>query len=327
MKWFGLAFLLLSAWLGGTGAIAAEDDAGPLAIAETELEAGGLSGLFLDAGPGAPVVLIVPGSGPTDRDGNNPLGMNANTYKHLAEQLAAQGVSTVRVDKRGMFASAGAGDPNSVTVESYAADYRLWVRVTRTATGAPCVFLLGHSEGALMVSAAAIGQSDVCGLLLVSGAGRAFGDVLQAQLEANPANAPLLEQALAAIRDLEAGQPADRKHFHPAIAWLFDPSLAGFLISVMTADPVELARAAALPTLVIQGTTDLQTTTADARALAEATGGKLAIIEGVNHVLKEAPSDPALNLASYAKPDLPVAQPVIDAIVDFVREYPVSRRP
>lgn len=327
MKWFVLASFLFSGGLGGNGAIAAEDSSGPPAIAETELEADGLAGLLLDAGPGAPVILIVPGSGPTDRDGNNPLGVNANTYKHLAEQLAAQGVSTVRVDKRGMFASAGAGDPNSVTVESYAADYRLWVRVTRAATGAPCVFLLGHSEGALMVSAAAIGQSDVCGLLLVSGAGRAFGDVLRAQLEANPANAPLLDQALAAIRELEGGRPADRKHFHPAIAWLFEPSLEGFLISVMAADPAKLARAAAVPTLVIQGTTDLQTTTADAKALAEATGGRLAIIEGVNHVLKEAPSDPALNLTTYAVPDIPVAEPVIDAIMDFIRAYPVSRRP
>ena len=243
MKWFALASCLLSAWLGGIGAIAAEDGNAPPAIAETELQADGLSGLFLDAGPEAPVILIVPGSGPTDRDGNNPLGVNANTYKHLAEQLAAQGVSTVRVDKRGMFASAGAGDPNSVTVESYAADYRLWVGATRAATGAPCVFLLGHSEGALMVSAAAIGQTDVCGLLLVSGAGRTLGDVLRAQLEANPANAPLLDQAFAAIRELEGGQPADRKHFHPALAWLFDPSLEGFLISVMAADPVALASA------------------------------------------------------------------------------------
>ncbi len=320
MKWLLFAVLLLSAGPGAQVAIAAEASDAPVSIMQSELRADGLSGLFLDAGPGAPVVLIVPGSGPTDRDGNNPLGVHANSYKHLAEQLAARGVSTLRVDKRGMFASAGAGDANAVTLESYAADYRRWVRVARAATGAPCVFLLGHSEGAMMVSAAAIGQSDVCGLLLVSGAGRPFGDVLREQLKANPANAPLLDQALAAIRDLETGVPADRTHFHPAIAWLFEPGVQGFLISVMAADPAELAKAAAVRTLVIQGSTDLQVSLADARALAEATGGKLAVIEGVNHVLKEAPDDRALNLATYAAPDLPLAEPVIDVIVDFVRE-------
>ena len=325
MKRFVLAAFLVSVGLGGHGPIAAGDSDMPSTIVETELAADGLSGLFLDAGPGAPVILIVPGSGPTDRDGNNALGVTANTYKHLAEQLVARGISTVRVDKRGMFASAGAGDSNAVTVESYAADYRRWIHATRAATGAPCIFLLGHSEGAMMVSAAAVGQPDVCGLLLVSGAGRLFGDVLREQLKANPANAPLLDQAFAAIRDLEAGQSADRKHFHAAIAWLFEPSLEGFLISMMTADPAALAKAAAVPTLVVQGTTDLQTSLADAEALADATGGRLAVIEGVNHVLKEAPSDPAANLATYAMPDLPVAEPVIDAIADFVREQPVAR--
>lgn len=320
MKMLVFAAFLLPAGLGGQGAIMAGDSGAPPAIPEMELKAGGLSGLFLDAGPGAPVILIVPGSGPTDRDGNSPLGVNANIYKHLAEQLAERGISTLRVDKHGMFASAGAGDPNAVTVESYAADYRRWIRVTRTATGAPCIFLLGHSEGAMMVSAAAVGQPDVCGLLLVSGAGRPFGDVLREQLKANPANAPLLDQAFAAIRELEAGEPADRKHSHPAIAWLFDPSLQGFLTSVMTADPAALAKAAAVRTLVVQGATDLQTSLADAEALADATDGRLAIIEGVNHVLKEAPGEPAANLATYAMPNLPVAEPVIDAIADFVRE-------
>ena len=124
MKRSVLAAFLVAAGLGGHGPIAAgASDAQPT-IAEVELEADGLSGLFLSAGPGAPVILIVPGSGPTDRDGNNALGVTANTYKHLAEQLAARGISTVRVDKRGMFTSAGAGDPNAVTVEGYAADYR-----------------------------------------------------------------------------------------------------------------------------------------------------------------------------------------------------------
>ncbi len=64
----------------------------------------------------APLALIIPGSGPTDSDGNNPLGVRASTYKLLAQDLAARGVATVRIDKRGMFASAAAvADPNAVT--------------------------------------------------------------------------------------------------------------------------------------------------------------------------------------------------------------------
>ena len=63
---------------------------------------GPLAGTFVDAGKTAPVVLIIPGSGPTDRDGNNPMGITAAPYRMLAEALATKGVSTVRIDKRGL---------------------------------------------------------------------------------------------------------------------------------------------------------------------------------------------------------------------------------
>ena len=67
--------------------------------------------------------LILAGSGPTDRDGTNPLGVKSAIYRMMAEGLAAQDVTTLRVDKRGMFASRlAAPDPNAVTVVDLAAD-------------------------------------------------------------------------------------------------------------------------------------------------------------------------------------------------------------
>jgi hypothetical protein len=67
-------------------------------------------------------VLIIPGSGPTDRDGNNPMGVAAAPYRLLAEALTKRGVATVRIDKRGMFGSRAAiADGNAVTIADYAA--------------------------------------------------------------------------------------------------------------------------------------------------------------------------------------------------------------
>ena len=101
---------------------------------------GSLSGTLLDAGKRAPVVVIIPGSGPTDRDGNNPLGVRPSTYRLLAEGLAARGITTVRIDKRGMFASKAAiANPNAVTIADYAADAHAWAKAARVATGARCV--------------------------------------------------------------------------------------------------------------------------------------------------------------------------------------------
>jgi pimeloyl-ACP methyl ester carboxylesterase len=171
------------------------------AVAQTLVAAPGphapLQGTMLAAANrGAPVVLIIPGSGPTDRDGNSPLGIRASTYRLLAEGLAENGIRSVRIGKRGMFASAAAvADADAVTIADYAADVRSWIATIRARTGQNCVWLLGHSEGGLVAEVAAQYASDVCGLLLVAAPGRPLGQVLRTQLKAKPANAPVLAEA------------------------------------------------------------------------------------------------------------------------------------
>lgn len=315
----GLAGVLgLPALDGGAAAAPAP----PAAPAQTEeVAAGALHGLMTTpAGSTAqpPIVLIVPGSGPTNRDGDSPAGVSAAPYRRLAEALAELGVATIRVDKRGMFSSAYAGDANAVSVEAYASDYRAWIDALRAKTGASCIWLLGHSEGALMVSAAAQGRKDVCGLVLVSGVGRSFGAVLREQLNANPANAPILSQALAAIDDLEAGRSVDTSAMHPALRGLFAKPVQPFLMSLMKADPAALAKSANVPTLIVQGDRDIQVSVEDAKALAAASGGKLAIIPGMNHVLKLAPADRAGNVATYRDAALPLAPGVAQEIASFL---------
>jgi len=291
------------------------------AVTANPISAGALSGMTINAGENSPHILIVPGSGPTDLDGNNPQGVAANSYKYLAEQLALNGISTTRVDKRGMFSSAAAGNPNKVSVDIYAEDYRAWIDTLTAQTGQDCIYLLGHSEGALMVSAAAEGRDDVCGLILIAGSGRKFGDLLRAQLKANPANAPILDQALGAINQMEAGESVDISAMHPALQGLFAPQVQDYLISLMAADPAEVAAKAGQIALILQGDHDLQTALIDAENLAARTGGKLIVLKGVNHVLKETPKDRAANIASYANPDLPIAESVTSAIKDFITAH------
>jgi hypothetical protein len=283
---------------------------------------GPLAGTFEDAGKGAPVVLIIPGSGPTDRDGDNPMGVTAAPYRLLADALAAKGVSSVRIDKRGMFGSkAAVPDPNKVTIADYATDTHGWVAAIRKRTAAPCVWVLGHSEGALVTLAAAQQPEGICGIILVSGAGRKLSDIIREQLRANPANAPVLDQAMAALDKLEAGQHVDVTGMNPALVRLFAPQVQDFLIDEFRHDPAKLAASIRVPMLIVQGERDIQVSTADAKALAAAQPkATLVLIPAMNHVLKDVASDDrAANVATYSDSSLPVDSTLVDAIVNFVK--------
>lgn len=301
--------------------------------AESTIEIAGPSGplqaTLLSPQPGAPALIIVPGSGPTDRDGNNPLGVSAASYRLLAEGLAARGIASVRIDKRGMFGSKGAvPDANAVTIADYAADVRGWVDKTRALTHADCVWVLGHSEGGLVALAAAAADGDgICGLILAASPGRPMGDVLREQLRSNPANAPVLDAAFAAIAALEEGKSVDVATLHPALVPLFHPAVQGFLKDAMSYDPAKLLAASDKPVLIVQGERDIQITKADAQRLeAAGTRAELVLIPDVNHVLKVvATDDRAANIATYADPALPIAPQVVDAIAGFVTRHSAAR--
>lgn len=281
-----------------------------------------LAGTMVDAGEGSPVILIIPGSGPTDRDGNNPLGVKAGTYRLLAEALGREGISTVRADKRGMFGSRKAvADANKVNMADYAADARSWVSSIRRSTGAKCVWLLGHSEGGLVALTAAQRREGICGVITVAAVGRKIGTVLRQQLADNPANAPYSAAANQAIDSLEAGKRVDVISLPPPLRTLFAPDVQNLLIDLFAENPAALAAKLKVPLLIVQGDNDIQVTVEDAKALAAGQRrAQLAILPGVNHVLKiPANRDRAANLRAYADPDLPIARSAVEAIARFVK--------
>ena len=281
-----------------------------------------LHGTLLTPPGASAVAVILPGSGPTDRDGNSPMGVAAGTYRLLAEGLADQGIATLRIDKRGIAASAAAGPAEAdLRFDAYAADARAWAAEAAARAGKPCAWLIGHSEGALVALKAVAGGDDpesskVCGLILLAGAGRPAGVVLREQLTALPD--PLKTQAYDALTELEAGRTVAEPP--AALAALFRPSVQPYLISWLPLDPAMLLAAYDGPVFIGQGTTDIQVGIIDAQALAAADpDATLKLWDGVNHVLKTAPADRAGNLATYADPDLPLAPGVTQDVAAFIR--------
>lgn len=270
------------------------------------------------------VAVIIPGSGPTDRDGNSPLGIKAAPYRLLAEALSAAGIATIRIDKRGMFSSREAAkDANDVRLRDYSADVAAWTAEGARRAGRPCAWIIGHSEGSTVaLLTAATMPTGICGVVSLAGPGRSTADVLRQQLRANPANAPILPEALEHIATLERRQriPADR--IHPALLPLFHPAVQGFVMDLMANDPADLASASNVPLLILGGTTDLQIAVADAERLRVARpDARLVMLAGVNHVLKSAPADLAQNFATYANPELPLAPGVAEAIASFLHAH------
>lgn len=291
---------------------------------ETPGPHGALAGTMLRSAAGeGPVALIIPGSGPTDRDGNNPMGVKAASYRLLAEGLAAKGITTVRIDKRGMFGSSSAvPNPNAVTIADYVSDTAAWVRAVKEQTGVPCVWLIGHSEGGLVALAAAHETDDLCGLVLVAAPGRPMGEVIRQQLRANPANAPFVEAADAAIDRLNSGQKVDVSSLPEPLLPLFSPAVQDYLISALALDPAELAARIDLPILVVQGAKDLQVSVADAERLKAANSSAvLRIFPNATHTLKDVMTDAAAdNLATYSNPDLPLSEGLSEAIAAFMTD-------
>ncbi|HJV41128.1 alpha/beta hydrolase [Caulobacter sp.] len=275
------------------------------------------------AGAKAPVAVILPGSGPTDRDGNSPLGVKGAIYRQLAEGLAARGVTTVRIDKRGQFASgAAATDGNRVFIADLAADANAWAADLKKRTGAPCVWLIGHSEGALVAEVAGQTGQDLCGLVLVSAAGEKFGDILRRQLKAGLPPGALLDQTLDNVAALEAGRDVDASAMPPGLQMLFAPQVQPFLKATFAYDPTQLLKAYKGPVLIVQGKTDIQVPTDSAERLkATQPDATLVELEGVNHVLKSAPADRAANVATYSDPSLPLAPAVPEAIAAFIKTH------
>ncbi len=261
-----------------------------------------------------PVVLIIAGSGPTDQNGNNPM-MTNNAYRMIADSLMRHGIASLRYDKRGIGKSQAADAKESdLRFEHYINDAAAWIQLLQKDKRFSSVTVLGHSEGSLigMVAAAKAGTD---GFVSAAGAGESADLILKRQIAKQ---APQFAEICDLIIDsLKAGHTV--QNINPVLQSLFRPDVQPYLISWFRYDPqTEIARLA-IPTLIIQGTTDLQVSTADAAMLAKAQeNAKLKIITGMNHVLKDAPDDLQQNFATYNEPDLPVNGEMITAVTAFI---------
>ena len=273
-----------------------------------------------DGGTPCPVVIIIAGSGPTDMDGNS-IGttMTNNSLLYLAQELAANGIATVRYDKRGIGKSTAAGaKEEDLRFHHYIDDAAAWADMLATDTRFNKIVIAGHSEGSLIGMVAATRSNAVQAYVSIAGCGSPAYEILEKQLQGQPMQ--IQQESAAICKELREGRTVEDVPFY--FSALYRPSVQPYLISWFAFNPtVEIAKLT-IPVLILQGDKDIQVSTDEADKLhAAQPASSLYILKDMNHVLKHCDTMQQMaQLATYSKPELPIKPELVSHIVEFVKE-------
>ncbi len=264
-----------------------------------------------------PVVIIIPGSGPTDRNGNSIAGVKANSYKMLSDSLVSNGIATLCYDKRGVGESKDATkNEEDLTFDDVVNDVEGMVKMLQKDSRVGDVILLGHSEGSLIGMIAAQ-KSGVKKYISIAGPGRPADVVVEEQLKLQSED--MAKKATEIFEKLKKGEKI--KDYDPQLLALFRPSIMPYLRSWIKYDPSSEIKKLKMPVLLLQGETDLQVTMADFNKLKTAAPKAIAVsFKSMNHVLKEAPMDRAENMATYTNEKLLLKEGLCSALVKFIKQ-------
>jgi hypothetical protein len=279
-------------------------------------QGGKLYGSFTlpDVNSAVPVVLIIPGSGPTDRNGNQDV-VTGNTYKMIADSLKNAGIASLRYDKRGVGESHEAmKDEHSLRFEDMVNDAAGIVAELKADKRFSSIFVLGHSEGSL-VGMMAAAKEPVAGFISVAGLGNAADKIMVRQIAAQSEELSL--KAAFILDSLQKGKTITDPGGE--LSALFRPSVQPYIKSWIKYDPQTEIRKLKIPVLIVQGTNDLQVPESEALTLREAyPDARMKIIKDMNHVLKQAPNDRTKNIATYSMPTLPLAPGLMATVTQFI---------
>jgi len=259
-----------------------------------------------------PLAILIAGSGPTDRDGNQAQLKN-NSLKYLAEGLAQKGIATFRYDKRVIAQINNATvQEEKMTFEDEVNDALLVINHFKDKYKK--IILIGHSEGAL-VGLLVAQKVVVSKFVSISGAGNSSATLIEEQIGKN---APQLkEESQKIISQLRKGELVD--NISPYLAPVFRKSVQPYLISWFKYEPAKEITKLQIPILIVQGTNDLQVEDKEAQLLKEAQPkAQLLLIEGMNHVLKKVKTLEE-NQQSYLNPDLPISGELVEGIASFIK--------
>ncbi len=271
--------------------------------------------LYVPLGGSKTLVVLIAGSGPTNRDGNQ-IGLRNNSLRYLCEGLANNGVAAFSYDKR-IIAQMIAGnmDEGKLSFDDLIADAKEVVNFFRKQNKFSKIIIAGHSEGSLIGMVAANGTAD--GFVSIAGAGQTIDNVITEQITRQmPGLKDEVDKDFALLKN---GQTFELKNM--ALASIFRESVQPYIISWLKYDPAAEIKRLKIPVLIVNGTKDLQVGVSEAELLKKAKpDAQYAIIDNMNHILKTISGDDNENSESYNNPDLPVNPEIVGLISAFAKK-------
>ncbi|MCP9201150.1 alpha/beta hydrolase [Gramella sp. GC03-9] len=260
------------------------------------------------------LVVFIQGSGPTDRDGNQPM-MNNDGMKKLARELADKGIASFRFDKRIFKMTELQIKEKDLRFDDFVTDVNSIIEYFKNDDRFENLVLAGHSEGSLIGMLAA--GENVDAFISLAGAGRPIDDVIVEQVaNTNPA---MGEKVRAGFDELmENGQTENYQN----VEFVLRPSVQPYMKSWIQYDPAEEISKLEIPILIINGTFDIQVAEKEAELLKEANPeAELVLLDKMNHIFRKIESqDRLVNTKSYNEPNQALHPELVPVITKFVKE-------
>lgn len=261
-----------------------------------------------------PLVILIQGSGPVNRDGNAPM-MKNNGMRKISEALAENGIASFRFDKRIFKMEKLRLREENLSFDDFVTDVVAITAHFQKDETYDKIIIAGHSEGAL-IGLLAAQRTKADAYISLAGAGRPIDQIIVEQLakqsEELSANA---QNAFEEIRTV-----GSTENYSPYLESVFRPSVQPYLASWMNYDPAEEISKLDIPVLLINGSFDLQVDVEDAEILKEALPtAQLAVLENMNHIFREIKGESLENTKAYNEPNRPLHPELIPLLLDFIR--------
>lgn len=267
-----------------------------------------------------PVVLFIGGSGPTDRNMNQKVQLKTNAFKLLADGLAANGIASVRYDKRGIGKSSSSQLISTVVLEDFVNDAESFIDTLKKDRRFSKVIVLGHSEGATIGLIAALNNTPNA-FISLSGAASSLDIILRKQLAAVLTSSDY-KIAVGIVDNLKRGKTI-QTHIPLSLSPIFNANVQNFLISSMKYNPSKMIAKLHVPTLIVGGSEDIQVSPDEAKQLHSAQkNAELYIINGMNHVLKDVGANKEANKNSYFDLNIPLHKDLVPLLLNFIIGLP-----